>query len=167
MTIIRTGGKVRVFSALLLALALLGPATIAVYNTGLMIAYAQTSETATPQAPDQALEQTKATEPVPATDVPQITVPVQPGNIWATLLPLIITAIVPMIIMFTKQWIPKMPSWLIPILTPVLGIAIALVINLMSDTTLPWYTGAILGGLATWLREFYDQIKKANVQTSP
>jgi len=79
------------------------------------------------------------------------------GKLAALLIPIFI----PVLIAGLKQILPKLPSWILPILAPILGALSATV----SGVTDPG-TGAVLGLAGVGLREAVDQTKKAAVQAT-
>lgn len=80
---------------------------------------------------------------------------------WATALPGIIVAGVPILLYIVKLLIPKIPKWLIPILAPVLGGLVDAAIAYGSGGTANPIVGAFLGSAGVGLREIIDQLKKA------
>lgn len=83
------------------------------------------------------------------------------ASIWTTLVPAIVTILVPLAIALTKKWIPAIPKWLLPILAPLLGAGLAILGDVAAGENVGLIMGAVYGGLGTWLREFIDQLKKA------
>ena len=75
----------------------------------------------------------------------------------------IIALVVPLLICGVKLLIPKVPKALLPILAPVFGAGLEIVLYSAgaSGAANP-VAGAILGGLGVWLREVVDQLKKAS-----
>lgn len=77
---------------------------------------------------------------------------------WTALSTPVVVATVPIVVAFTKQWLP---TWLIPSLAVVLGgvgeVLAAFVLNKPLDPV----TIAVAGIAGVGLREFVDQIKKA------
>ncbi|MAT39262.1 MAG: hypothetical protein CL946_06635 [Ectothiorhodospiraceae bacterium] len=82
-------------------------------------------------------------------------------TIWQELIPLAITAAVPILIYFGKQLIPILPKWLLPVLAPALGMVLTLVVDAGAGGDIGIVMGAVYGGLGTWLREMIKQLNGA------
>ena len=80
---------------------------------------------------------------------------------------LLITALVPVLIGGTKKFLPglmgKIPTFLIPIAAPLLGIGLDYLGSFATGTSAGTLKAAIYGGLGVWLREVVDQFKTAAV----
>lgn len=75
-------------------------------------------------------------------------------------LTLLIPVIVPMVIALLKTEIPKLPSWTLPILAPILG---AISDYLMQKVGIQGHgpiVGALMGSAGVGLRELKDQIQQ-------
>lgn len=80
-----------------------------------------------------------------------------PDKIVALLTPII----VPVILVVFKKAQPSLPSWLIPLLAPVLGVAIEYVNSLFTQHANNFLLAALLGLAGVGLREIKDQVKPA------
>ena len=98
---------------------------------------------------------TNAVKVLPHTD----TVTAPPTN-WS----LLIAVAVPAIIAGLKSWIPKMPTWMLPVLAPILGAALDLVMQLSGSPTSGVVNSALLGSAGVGLRELQDQLKQRTVK---
>jgi len=85
-------------------------------------------------------------------------------TLWEQVVPALITIIVPLTIAFIKQIIPLIPKWLLPILAPILGVVLSLLLDASGNTGI--ILGAVYGGLGTWLREFIKQLQQAATQST-
>lgn len=75
--------------------------------------------------------------------------------------PLIVPVIVPLVIAVLKFVVARLPSWLLPILAPILGGLADAGIAWASGSTANPMLGAVLGSAGVGLREIVDQLKKA------
>ena len=73
----------------------------------------------------------------------------------------LIPVIVPGMIAVTKFYLPKVPKVALPILAPILGALIEILSHYATGLPVNGLTGAVLGAAAVWVRETYDQIRKA------
>lgn len=69
--------------------------------------------------------------------------------------------IVPLILAGVKSVLPKLPSWTIPILAPVLGIAVDIVNSAATSHASNLWAAAALGLAGVGIREVKDQIAPA------
>jgi hypothetical protein len=83
-----------------------------------------------------------------------------PESLLTQLIPLVITALVPLLIALTKNFLPLIPSWVLPILAPILGIVLTWIQTMVPGAGGNVIVGAVMGGLGVWLREVIDQLKK-------
>jgi hypothetical protein len=82
---------------------------------------------------------------------------------YAGLAPLLIPMLVPMLVAVVKYYVPLLPKLWLPVLTPVLGAALDIVNYYIGlDSWGPMW-GAFLGALGVFVREVYDQVKKAGL----
>lgn len=95
--------------------------------------------------------------------VPGINVP---GAQNVGLLLVIIPVAVPFIVALGKFFIPKLPSWSLPILAPALGALIDYITAKTTGGTFSPVTSALLGSAGVGIREILDQIKKATATPS-
>lgn len=73
----------------------------------------------------------------------------------------VIPLIVPLLIAFFKNLLPRLPKALLPILAPVLGALADITMHYAGLNQGNALTGAILGATGLWLREAFDQSRKA------
>lgn len=78
---------------------------------------------------------------------------------WTLLIPLI----VPIALAGLKYIVPKIPKAALPILAPVLGAAVEIVGHYAGLWAADPVKGAIFGALGVFIREVYDQLRKANI----
>ena len=69
--------------------------------------------------------------------------------------------LVPLVLAAAKKGIGALPSWLIPILAPILGAVLDVVNAQLTGFSGGGMLGAILGAAGVGLREIIDQLKKA------
>lgn len=80
--------------------------------------------------------------------------PAQPGNI----LHLIIAAVVPCALWFLRGLVPRLPSWALPLLAPVLGVAIDFIAAGGFSANSLW--AAVAGSAGVGLRELQNQVRR-------
>ncbi len=73
---------------------------------------------------------------------------------------LLIPVLVPVLIAGVKWLLPKIPAVALPILAPVLGAALDIVLHYAGATGSNGLLGAVLGAAGVGLREVVDQVKK-------
>lgn len=83
-------------------------------------------------------------------------VPTSPVD-WVNLVTLSIT---PVIIAVIKWLVPKVPKVVLPLLAPILGIALDQLVAFMTGHQGNLVLAALLGASGLWLREAIDQAKK-------
>lgn len=78
---------------------------------------------------------------------------------WTALIPVIS----PILVAFVKMLVPKLPKFLLPILTPIFGAGLQALESAsgMIDQPVDAMQGALLGSVGVFIREVVDQIKKA------
>lgn len=92
-----------------------------------------------------------------ATDVPAgSTSAGAPDSPWQLLIPVL----VPVIIAGVKWALPKVPPFALPILAPLLGAGLDIVLHYAGVTSSNGVLGAVLGAAGVGLREVVDQVKK-------
>jgi hypothetical protein len=84
-------------------------------------------------------------------------------DLMLKLLPLI----VPMLIAIIKMEIPKLPTWCLPILAPLLGAFIDWLTALATGGHPNPIASALLGSAGVGLREVYDQLKQQITPPKP
>lgn len=78
----------------------------------------------------------------------------------STLLLTIIPLLVPIVVAIGKSALPKVPTWLLPILAPALGALIDYLGSLATGGSANPIAAAILGSAGVGLREIVDQVKQ-------
>jgi MFS superfamily sulfate permease-like transporter len=76
----------------------------------------------------------------------------------AVLLQMIVPAVATAVVAAVKKVSPRVPKVFLPAIAPVVGVAVSLVTDSLSVAD-----GAVLGALGVFVREVYDQAKKAFV----
>lgn len=79
-----------------------------------------------------------------------------------------IAVIVPLIVNAMKKLAPKIPSWVLPVSTPFLGVLLGLILKWLGAAEMGWVDMAQAGGLAVLIRESWNQIitKQLNPSTT-
>lgn len=75
-----------------------------------------------------------------------------------------IAAVTPLITTGIWKVVPKIPSVLVPCMTPVLGIVLGLGINALAKQNLGWVDMAQAGALAVFVREVFNQAVTKRMQ---
>jgi hypothetical protein len=70
---------------------------------------------------------------------------------------LLIAGVTPLIVTGVWKLVPKIPTVVLPLMTPVLGIGLGLLINAVSKANLGWVDMASAGALAVFVREVFNQ----------
>lgn len=84
-----------------------------------------------------------------------------PGEIRAHALILtLIPLLVPIVVAIGKSLLPKVPTWVLPILAPALGALIDYIGSLATGADASPIVAAIYGSAGVGARELYDQIRK-------
>lgn len=68
-----------------------------------------------------------------------------------------ISFITPLIVTGIKNVAPKVPGWILPASTPLIGIALGLLLQWLGKANLSWIDMAKAGALAVMIRETWDQ----------
>ena len=95
-----------------------------------------------------AIGQTNDVPVPPAVDVPRTT-----SEIWDAA----IACVSPIIVLLVNKAVPKMPKWVLPSITPFVGIGLGLILNWLAKTNLTWVDMAKAGMLAVFVREVWNQ----------
>jgi hypothetical protein len=69
--------------------------------------------------------------------------------------------VVPMLIALVKKVLPQVPSWALPIIAPLLGVALEVINSLATTQAANFWAAAALGLAGIGVREVADQVKKA------
>lgn len=70
---------------------------------------------------------------------------------------LVIAIITPLIVTGIWKYVPKIPKMLLPLMTPLLGIGLGLLLNWLAKANLGWVDMAKAGALAVFIREAFNQ----------
>lgn len=73
----------------------------------------------------------------------------------------LIAAVVPVIVAAFKKLLPKVPTFLLPLLAPLLGAAGDFLLSLLAGVPATGWKGALAGLAGVGVREIVDQTKKA------
>jgi len=89
------------------------------------------------------------------TNVPPVLpgIPQSAGAIWDAA----IAGVAPIIVWLVRKIIPKIPTMLLPMITPVIGIGLGLLLNRFANADLSWFDMAKAGALAVFVRETVNQ----------
>jgi len=89
------------------------------------------------------------------TNVPPVLpgIPQEAGAFWD----MAIAGVSPFIVWLVRKIIPKIPTMLLPMITPVIGIGLGLLLNQFANTNLSWFDMAKAGALAVFVRETVNQ----------
>ena len=67
-------------------------------------------------------------------------------------------AIVSPIIIYIVRWlVPKIPAPVLPVIAPVVGVLLGLIVNGVTKAHLGWIDTAMFGALGVWVRELVNQ----------
>lgn len=80
-------------------------------------------------------------------------------QLWA----LAISAITPLIVGLIYQMVPKIPKFILPAVTPLVGVVMGLVLNWFQKANLGWMDMAQAGALAVFVREVFNQATQATL----
>ena len=105
---------------------------------------------------------TLASLPLAAADATTAAVADADGMPWQLAL---IPLLTPLIIAGVKLLTPKIPGWLIPILAPVLGCVLDLILYFAAGTQLNIWLAMLLGLSGVGVREILDQLKQQALST--
>jgi len=79
-----------------------------------------------------------------------------------------IALVTPLIITGIYWLLPKVPKWVLPTITPLVGIGLGLAINALTSANLGWVDMAKAGALAVFIREVINQaVTKHLVSSTP
>lgn len=70
---------------------------------------------------------------------------------------LAIAAVTPLLVTGIYKLVPKIPKWVLPTITPLLGIGLGLAVNALTTANLGWVDMARAGALAVFIREVFNQ----------
>lgn len=99
-----------------------------------------------------------AVDPV-GTDLPQTT-----AQYWV----LGISAVSALIVTGIKKLVTAVPKWVLPTITPLVGIGLGLAMNKLTSLELTWFDAAQAGALAVFIRETFNQtVTKRLAQDKP
>lgn len=69
-----------------------------------------------------------------------------------------IAIIVPLLVGGMKKLVPKIPTWVLPVSTPFVGLLLGFILKWVGWANLSWVDMAQAGGLAVLIRESWNQI---------
>lgn len=95
--------------------------------------------------------QTNGVPPVPA--VPVTDLPKNVAQYWD----LGIAFLTPFLVTVIYKTVPKIPKWVLPAITPALGIGLGMLVNWATTADLGWMDMAKAGALAVFVREVVNQ----------
>jgi hypothetical protein len=76
-----------------------------------------------------------------------------------------ISLVTPLIVMGVYKLVPKIPKWVLPTITPFVGIGLGLAVNALTSANLGWVDMAKAGALAVFIREVINQAVTKNMAT--
>lgn len=91
---------------------------------------------------------------VPAPDVSTAPLPASTFEFWTYA----IAVIVPLLVGGMKKLVPKIPTWVLPVSTPFVGLLLGFILKWIGAANLSWVDMAQAGGLAVLIRESWNQI---------
>lgn len=77
-----------------------------------------------------------------------------------------ISLVTPLIVMGVYKLVPKIPKWVLPTITPFVGIGLGLAVNALTSANLGWVDMAKAGALAVFIREVINQAVTKNMFSS-
>lgn len=80
---------------------------------------------------------------------------------------LAIAAVAPLIVTGLWKLMPKIPSAVVPLMAPVVGIGLGLLLNWLAKANLGWVDMAKAGALAVFVREVTNQVITKRLATPP
>ncbi len=78
-----------------------------------------------------------------------------------------IAVVTPLIIAGSKKLIPTVPKWLLPCVSPLVGIGLGFGLNAVGAANLAWIDAAQLGALGVFIREVVDQCVTKQLKPAP
>lgn len=100
-----------------------------------------------------------ATNGVPVPNVDNAPLPVTASDFWAYG----IAIVVPLVVGLFKKLVPRLPTWLLPISSPFVGLAIGALLKLAGAQGFGWWDSALAGAAGVMLREGWNQVVTQNV----
>jgi hypothetical protein len=73
----------------------------------------------------------------------------------------LIAVLVPIVVAAVKKMLPKVPSWALPLLAPIIGAAGDAILAVLAGIPMTGWQGALAGLAGVGVREIVDQTKKA------
>lgn len=98
------------------------------------------------------------------------TVPTLPADLPKTVSQywdLAISIVTPLIVTGVWKFIPKVPKWVLPTITPLIGIGLGLLVNKLANANLGWVDMAKAGALAVFIREVINQAITKHMAAPP
>lgn len=78
-----------------------------------------------------------------------------------------ISIVTPLIVTGVYKIVPKIPKWVLPSITPLVGIGLGLAVNRLTDANLGWIDMAKAGALAVFIREVINQAITKQMAAKP
>lgn len=78
-----------------------------------------------------------------------------------------IALVTPLIVTGVYKLVPKIPKWVLPTITPFVGIGLGLGLNALTTADLGWVDMAKAGALAVFVREVINQAVTKNIASTP
>jgi len=78
-----------------------------------------------------------------------------------------ISIVTPLIVTGVWKFIPKVPKWVLPTITPLIGIGLGLLVNKLANANLGWVDMAKAGALAVFIREVINQAITKHMAAPP
>lgn len=89
--------------------------------------------------------------------------PTDTGGYWK----FAISGIAPIIVWVVRLLAPKIPTVLLPTMTPFIGLALGLILNKLANANLGWVDMAQAGALAVFIREVVNQTFTKQMEPKP
>jgi len=75
-----------------------------------------------------------------------------------------IAVIVPLLVGGMKKLVPKLPTWILPVSTPFVGMALGAALKALGASHMGWVDMAQAGAMAVFIRESWNQCVTQNVK---
>ena len=92
-----------------------------------------------------------------------VALPTSAAGYWT----LAIAGITPLIVTGIWKLVPKIPTLVLPLITPFIGIGLGLALNRLTAANLAWMDMAQAGGLAVFIREVFNQAITKRMAVDP
>ena len=94
--------------------------------------------------------------------VTDLALPTTRGQFWTWA----IAAVAPLIVAGVKKLVPNIPKLLLPVSTPLIGLALGYGLNALGQANMGWVDMCQAGALAVFVRETLDQAVKQATKSS-